>query len=60
MDGLREEDGRLALLHMPGMIDARSSRGCARSAAREADAAWVDASREYLGSWQNTRSATPS
>jgi hypothetical protein len=57
---LREEDGRLALLHLPGMVErsfvprlrAASSEGNAGGGA-VSDRAWVDLSNEYLGSWQN-------
>lgn len=56
---LREEDGRLALLHLPGAVE-RSMVPRLRSTA-EAPAArhvgdadgWLDLTDEYLGSWQN-------
>lgn len=57
---VREEDGRLALLHLPGAIErATGPRLRLRSAARTCpagggeDDAWIDLSGEYLGSWQN-------
>jgi hypothetical protein len=54
---LREEEGRLALLHLPGVVE-RSFVPRLRAASAEAnrgasDRAWVDLSGEYLGSWQN-------
>jgi hypothetical protein len=54
---LREEEGRLALLHLPGMVE-RSFVPRLRAASTEnsggaSDRAWIDLSSEYLGSWQN-------
>jgi hypothetical protein len=53
---LREEEGRLALLHLPGVVE-RSFVPRLRAASTEgsgaSDRAWVDLSNEYLGSWQN-------
>jgi hypothetical protein len=59
---LREEEGRLALLHLPGMIErsfvprlraASTENARATGSGSGADRAWVDLSSEYLGSWQN-------
>ena len=50
---LREEDGRLALLHLPGMVERSFVPRLRSISGAEADAAWVDLSRDYLGSWQN-------
>jgi hypothetical protein len=50
---VREEDGRLALLHLPGMIERSFVPRLRAASGSEADGAWVDLSYEYLGSWQN-------
>lgn len=52
---VREEDGRLALLHLPGAVE-RSFVPRLRSTSADAEGAspsWIDLSDEYLGSWQN-------
>lgn len=49
--GVREEDGRLALLHLPGRTQ-RSTVPRLRSSIGEAET-WIDLADEYPGSWQN-------
>jgi hypothetical protein len=43
---VREEDGRLALLHMPGLIEHTAKHTTQRPA-------WVDLNERSLGAWQN-------
>jgi hypothetical protein len=50
---VREEDGRLALLHLPGMVERSFVPRLRSVSGAESDAAWADLSHEYLGSWQN-------
>jgi hypothetical protein len=59
---VREEDGRLALLHVPGQVERpvgprlRSTLAPAPAggdARGPDDAGWVDLTAEYPGSWQN-------
>src|SRR5688500_347613 len=49
---VREEDGRLALLHMPGAVE-RSFVPRLRSTSAPETVDWIDLSAEYLGPWQN-------
>jgi hypothetical protein len=50
---VREEDGRLALLHVPGAIERSFIPRLRSSNSPPAESAWVDLSSEYIGSWQN-------
>lgn len=53
---VREEDGRLALLHLPGAVErsfAPRLRSTSSAEMPENESSWVDLSDEYLGSWQN-------
>ena len=52
---VREEDGRLALLHLPGAIERAfvPRLRAASDSSPKPDGAWIDLSDEYLGSWQN-------
>jgi hypothetical protein len=63
---LREEEGRLALLHLPGAVERsfiprlRSSPSSSPStwisnstAALDHEGPWIDLAAEHLGSWQN-------
>ncbi len=48
---LREEDGRLALLHLPGGVERFSTPRLRFST--EEDDRWIDLTAEHPGSWQN-------
>ena len=48
---LREEDGRMALLHMPGRVE-RLTTPRLRYGSDEQES-WIDVTREYPGSWQS-------
>jgi hypothetical protein len=62
---VREEDGRLALLHLPGAVERSSvprlrspsggggGGGVGPDGAGGREGEWIDLSHEYLGSWQN-------
>ncbi len=61
---LREEDGRLALMHLPGAVErsfiprlraatTATTDSTWSSGAIDPEGSWVDLSAEYLGSWQN-------
>jgi hypothetical protein len=50
---VREEDGRLALLHLPGMVERSFIPRLRSVTGAEVESAWADLSREYIGSWQN-------
>lgn len=48
---LREEDGRLALLHLPGKVERLATPRLRYST--DEQESWIDVTREYPGSWQN-------
>ena len=56
---VREEDGRLALLHLPGAVERsvvprlRSTSDAAAAAPERPGSAWTDLCDAYVGSWQN-------
>jgi hypothetical protein len=49
---VREEEGRLALLHLPGVVE-RGLTTRVRDASGEPGARWVDLNGQFLGSTQN-------
>lgn len=51
---LREEDDRIAMLHMPGAVErAAGIRRLRLAGGEQEQPMWVDLSLEYPGSWQN-------
>jgi hypothetical protein len=51
---IREEDGRVALLSMPGLVERPAPPRAAGAAAPAAtDATWADLMGEHLGAWQH-------
>jgi hypothetical protein len=53
---VREEDGRLALLHVPGRVARALSpqlRGTPSGDGRASQAEWTDLCGEHVGAWQN-------
>jgi hypothetical protein len=51
---LREEDGRIAMLHMPGSVErAAGIRRLRLAGGEQEQPQWMDLSLEYPGSWQN-------
>jgi hypothetical protein len=49
---LREEDGRIALLHLPGRIE-RFTTPRLRYNQNEQQESWLDVTQQHPGSWQN-------
>jgi hypothetical protein len=49
---LREEDGRVAMLRMPGQIERTSGRRLRATSSSE-QSTWVDLTRQYNSTWQH-------